>query len=292
MKRPQAIRLLVIIITFFACSLTYAINTISLKTACDKKLIKLKINGTSSNYGDCMDMNITNLTNSPISVKLETGRKLICVNDTTRQNMMITKELIVNLKSKENKTYKSFAMCIQKTRSTPNKEASFKIGNLSDGYLLLIAKFIEKYNYQDNIAQKAVWAVIEKSDSNNLYSYTSNTQETEAFKRFVTFAKAGKPIWFDALFSNQEYNSINTKPEYYISGVISWEMPETGVATMKVYDETGNYITDVFVNKEYKEGIRYCDFKVVNCLIKPNQKYFVKLIIKEKTLKELACLSK
>ncbi len=280
------------VIASVACSASTANNTISLKTACDNKLVKLYIHGRSSHYGECMEMDITNLTNYPLNIKLETGKKLNCKNDTTYQNMMVTRELMIALNGKENKTYESFAMCTQKSHSSPDNDTYYKIGNMAEGYLLQLAQIIEKHNYQDNAAQKAVWIVIEKGDSNNLFLGTSDPEENIALKRFIALAKADKPIWDELLFCKQGKVLFYTKAEYCISGEIRWNMPKTGYASLAVFDEAGNYITDVFIKKEYEEGNRHCNFKVTSCLIKPDKKYIVKLKIEERTIEELACVGK
>jgi len=290
----KAIKLFLIIPLIAALSGTAAkANAVSLKIACDNKLVKLNIHGTSQSHGECMQIEVTNLTNKALNLTLETGRKFICTSDTTSQNMMVTQELLISLNGKEKKTYTAYAFCIQKAHSTPDYDSYYKIGPMAEGYLLQLARLIEKYHYQDYAAQQALWRVIDKGDSAKLYLGTANIEEANALKRFVTLAKANRPIFTEFLFPGEDdKQNFLTRTGYNISGEIRWEMENEGYASLAVYDEKGNHITDIFLKKEYEEGTQLCSFKVVSCLIEPDKKYIVRLKIEEQTIGELACVGK
>jgi len=270
---------------------------ISVKSAYEKKLIKLEIKGAakkegetfiSGHYGKCLEINITNLTNSPLNLTLETGRKLICDNDST-QDMLVTQSLIFVLNGKSSDNQKIYAMCIAKNKISPSGKSKFKIGNMAENYLLQLALLIEKYAYQDCAGQNAIWALIAKHDSSDIWC-TDNYIERTALRRFVTYANAGNFIHESMLF-NKAVVPIIEQSECYITGEIRWEMQTKGFVTLSVYDEKENFISDIFVQKEYNGGNRYCNFKVVSCLIKPYEKYIVRLKIKNETVKELACVA-
>jgi uncharacterized protein YozE (UPF0346 family) len=281
-------------IYFFLSTLNFsaviASDPIPLKDASNQKIVSINIHGIKTeigsyknhHYGDCITVELKNLSYNNINLKLEAGRLLICDYDSI-QNMMITKSLIFALKPKESATYNAYAMCVEKTDHSPDHNSTFKIGEMAKGYLLELAKLLEQNNYQDNAGQNAVWALTNNNDTANIY--TSDKDECSSLRKFVSQTKGfNKNITDNTIYLENDDN--------YISGNIAWEMANKGNASLIVYDEKGKFVTTIFTDKKYEAGEQSCNFKVVSCLIEKNKKYFVKLKIWDTTKEELVCMAK
>jgi len=293
----KTIKSILVYFLFFALpfSALYASEPILLKDACDKKMISLKIHGTKIDanlpynkryYGECISIEVKNLTGNLLNLKLETGRKLICDYDSI-QNMMITKQLLFALNGKGTATYNAYAMCIEKNDHAPDNRSTFKIGGIADNYLIQLAQFIEKNNYQDIAGQNAVWVLTNKSDTSSIYS--SDNAEKYNLKKFVSqfnITKADNKI---VPVVEPKNTIFIERDEYNISGIIKWTMKTAGYASLFVYDEQGNPVTMIFDKRKFSEGEHFYDFKVVSCLMKKGEKYLVRVKIKDITEEELVC---
>jgi hypothetical protein len=298
MKAAKYILILSVIMLPFKAAL--ADDPITVKTAVELKMIKLSAHGASpdsaapysysGHVGKCIELVYTNLTNKNLTLMLETGRKFECDSDRT-QDLMISHSHIFVLNAKQKATHTTYAFCVSPSKGSPGPKSTFKIKEMADGYLLQLVQLIERKNYQNSGGQSAIWAIINKSDS-NIVSGGSDPVQRKAMKRFVAYAKRGLTITDAMLFEDEENIPVINKTEYYITGEIKWEMAKKGIASLCVYDEQGNYLTDIFVQKEYNEGNQSCNFKVTTCLIEPDKKYLVRVKVKDQTLEELACTGK
>ncbi len=256
---------------------------ISLKDAVDKKMVSAKITGTgytttnfSSHYGECMKFEVTNLSSTPIDVFIETGRFLIPENDSV-QAMMITKEMFISLNSKASRIFIANAMCTQKPNLSPNSKRKFKIGEMATGKLLQLAKLIEKYNYQDPVAQSAVWVITNKTSFTNIY--TSDSVKVKILRDFLT----DKPSTNNSLF--KESSNV------FIEGKFAWTMEKSAMVSIVVLNEYGNEIAKIMSNTKYEKGKQNYSFKYSGCLLEPAKTYKVRLKIQDYTVDELACTS-
>ncbi|HNW97905.1 MAG TPA: hypothetical protein PKK00_05790 [Bacteroidales bacterium] len=296
MKKARYISVLSFAMLFYI-SATAEVS-MTLKTAIERNIIKISAHGaipdstkpytSTGHIGECLEFNVTNLTSTPLKLIVENGRKFTSAED-DKQDLMITNQLIFVLNGRKSSTFRAYAMCISPYKGSPKPLTVFNISKMADGYLLQISGILEKYKFQDPTGQDAVWAIIKNVDSNAVYA--SNNFEGNILKKFVQFAKEGKKITDDMLLGNNLFGPILNKPEYYITGRITWEMLKKDNATLCVYDEQGNYVTDIFVQEKYEAGKQSYSFKLTTCLIQPDKKYLVRLKVKNSTLEELACVS-
>lgn len=272
-----------IILVIFA--ILFSLNSIanekiSLSDAITKKYVTAKITGVgysnasvSAHYGECIKIELNNLSYSSFDITLETGRKLVPYVDSV-QTMMITKEMMISLLPKGTKTVFAYAMCIEKTDMSPGPKRKFKVGEMAEGKLLQLAKLIEKYNYQDNLAQQAVWVITNNSSITNLTS--SDTLKIKTLKGFL---------------SEQSSNNFKNTSGGTIQGKFTWNMEKLGTISIVVLNESGFEIGEILSNKKYDKGSQTCNFQYTGCLIEPNKVYKVRLKIQDYTVEELACTS-
>ncbi len=287
-----------LLLSALSSAVSLAKSTMSLKDASDKQLVSVKIHGTKSNagtptssnhFGDCITVEVQNLTSDPLSLEIETGRKLTCHFDSI-QNMMFTQYHLIALAGKQTTTYKAYAMCINEHKIGPDENSTYNIGDMAEGKLLQLALLIEKNKFQDNTGQNAVWVFTDNNDSTSIFS--SNTKEFKALRAFVSSAKSKTTIKSITPVNKTDETVFIQRKEYKIAGVIQWNMKTQGYASLIVYDEQGNFITNIFDKRKFAAGDQSYDFNVVSCRIEPGQKYLVRLKIKDLTQEQLVCLSK
>lgn len=269
----------------------YSGNTISLKDAQYNKQVEIVIRGLSNNtgkwecglhFGECIEFEVKNLTNTPLEIKVEIGRKLICDYDSV-QNMMLTRDLIFALKAKEQAKHKAYAMCIEQHDASPTSKSTFHLGEIAENNLLELVKTIDKNNYQNSGGQSAVWTIVNNSDTSNIYG---NIEEKRFLRKYVSSLRGDKPKNIELPVQSEQTIFIESQ-EYNISGKIEWNMNKKGAASLFVYDEQGNYITSLFTGRKFGVGEQTYDFKLVSCLLEPSTKYLVRLKVDDLTQKEL-----
>lgn len=270
----------IIVAVFISLSST-AKEKISLFDAVAKKYVTAKITGTgytsgsSSHYGECMKIELGNLSYISLEILLETGRKLIPVNDSV-QTMIITKEMMITLLPKETKTIFEFAMCIEKPDLPPSPKRKFNVGEMAGGKLLQLTKLIEKHNYQDNTGQQAVWVVSNSLPVSSVSSYDS--AKVKVLRSFFT----GETV-SNTYFINSSGATIH--------GKFTWNMDKQGTVSIVVLNDSGFEIGEILCKKKYDKGSQTYNFQYTGCLIEPNKVYKVRLKIQDYTIEELACIS-
>jgi hypothetical protein len=278
------------LLTYLLIANLYAGNTILLKDAQTNKQVELVIHGVNNetgffpsgkHYGECLEFEVKNLTNSPLEIQVETGRKLICENDSI-QNMMMTRALVIALSPNGNVTYKAYAMCIEEHDRSPNSKSTFHLGDMAEGHLLELAKALDEHNYQSAGGQSAVWTVVERKDTSSIWAL--NTDEKRFLRKYVSSLRGEIPPENETSTVILIYKET---PEYSISGSIQWDMKKKGPADLIVYDEQGNYITVIFNERKFESGKQESNFKVISCLLKPDKKYLVRLKVNDLTQEEL-----
>ncbi|MFH0865846.1 MAG: hypothetical protein V1904_06605 [Bacteroidota bacterium] len=275
---------------FMTTIASYAGNTILLKDAESAKQVELVIRGiskdagkhaTGTHFGECIEFDVINLTNSVLEIKVELGRKLICDYDSI-QNMMLTRELIFTLNAREKAKYRTYAMCIEQQDASPNAKSTFHLGEMAETNLLELAKTLDKNNYQNSCGQSAVWTIINNSDTSSIWG--TNAEEKKFLRKYVSSLRGDNIKKID---NTPEQTIFIESKEFNISGSIEWNMKKKGAASLIVYDEQGNYITSIFKDKKFETGQQTYNFQLVSCLLKPDTKYLVRLKVNNLTQKEL-----
>jgi hypothetical protein len=250
MKSFKSIHLLV-----FAFSITeiplFANSPISVEEAVKKGFIKLSIKAKGGYTGDVMKMEIQNLTNKTLDIKLEAGRILDSQNN-NQQDILVTKPQEVFLSSKESKNINVFGMCCQAHNGAPTADADYKVGKLADSSLIKLANFIDKNKYYTNTtAQEAVWCV---SDNNSLGSIVDgDINDVNILRKFVSHI-TGRPIpSYNITYKRQNDRDVLGSVTK-IDGVFDYLLPANCHATLGIYNNQGQLIQTIFQNIAHQKG--------------------------------------
>jgi hypothetical protein len=95
---------------------------------------------------------------------------LMC-DDTTTQDMIITKPIYVNLEPRKQKEVQLYAMCSEIHDGAPNIFTDYKIGSIADKNLVSIANSIDEMLMNNIAGQGAIWAYTDQAEEAALRNY-------------------------------------------------------------------------------------------------------------------------
>lgn len=269
--------------------------SLTLTEALQKKLVSVKINGagsdsggtlTSSHYGPCIRLAMTNQSSTSLQLKLDYGFRLEPI-DSSYQTMIVTRTLTAKLSPGQQKDHPIYAMCGEALDRSPSLTVWFALGKRATGHLLGLTEYIQRKNYQNSTAQEAVWCL---TDNKHLHSiYSDDTAMMYDLRRWVARAK-GLPV-------SDVYASVRTQPEpvrmteTIYSGQIGYSI--AGMRPVKImialFDED-NRMKTVYVNNEpHREGIYNYSYKLSSADL-DNKKHFLRLFREGKLEEEIAII--
>ncbi len=158
-------------------------QTIEIQEAIDNNKIEYSITGSwdyndpkeyldsdGQYFGKCMTITIRNKYNDTIPLSIPNGLLLMC-DDTTVQDMLITKPMFVYLFPRQKKTFQLYAMCSEIHDAMPGKQKKYKVGKMANGDLVRIAYKIDEMFMHNIVGQGAVWACSDNATENDLRTY-------------------------------------------------------------------------------------------------------------------------
>ena len=228
-------------------------------------------------------MHIKNLTYGALSLSLENGRRLKCTYDSV-QDMLVTKAEIFALGGQSEQDFKVYAMCSQKHDRCPSTTSIFSLSELANGYLLQLTQLIEKLNCFDRTGQSAVWVLTDGDDPANVTGSDSIT--VKALKTLLVKARSvaqrDEKFIYDYSFPQVKNGSFK------IEGDFVWQMQYAGKVSLWIYDNNGNRISSIFLEKYYSHGTQTYHYSVQDPEFKPGEMYWLRLMADRTKLKEVA----
>jgi hypothetical protein len=181
-KMKKTLQNLIIGLLFLTIN-SNAQTTILITDAAKKNIIDCKIFGSSNlkdnqesidadglHYGKCMTLNLVSRVDSALFIFIENGLMLMC-DDTTTQDMIITKPIYVNLEPRQQKEVQLYAMCSEIHDGAPNIFTDYKIGSIADKNLVSIANSIDEMLMNNVAGQGAIWAYTDQAEEGALRNY-------------------------------------------------------------------------------------------------------------------------
>lgn len=170
-------------------------NTVTLKTALEKKLISAKATckgGLNLNY------HVQNLTKDSLKIVIPVGWRFNS-NDPKNdyQDILVTKPEIFVLKTKETKNINIKGYCCELSKMGPQKGAAYTLGKLADSNLVQLARYLYTHPSDQNTEQHAVWAISDKEETANITN--PNDSIAEIIRKFVAILKDEPLPWYTLL---------------------------------------------------------------------------------------------
>ena len=201
-------------------------QTLDIQDAISKNTIEYSIEGSWNTldnqefldaegqyFGKCMKMKIRNKNKANCEIYIPNGLMLVC-EDTTTQDMVITKPVYVSFNPRQTKTFQLYAMCSEIHDNVPNKLTKYKIGKMADKNLLAITRIIRDKFMHNVVGQGAVWAYTDKATKYDLKKYgaTENslnlTIEILDNAGVVTALNPPTPQIIDTTFAQNSENDL------------------------------------------------------------------------------------
>lgn len=222
---------------------TSTIVSMNLQDAEKNLVVKSGITSKGSYSGDCMNLSLTNLKSTPTSITIPAGTVFIADNS-SEQNILVTQDIICQLKGKEIKTVDISGYCCEKSDAAPDEGSTFKTSKHTDEKVLKLADFLKGKNYDPHTIQEAVWCVANGAPVSNIYS--ENPTHQKEIMKFVCDLTGQKETWYTSK-QNHEMNAqrqiVSTPVE--VNGMLSCDIDKPVYVSNSIYTGDGKLIYEM-----------------------------------------------
>lgn len=228
------------------------IITYDLKTAIEKKLVSCSIYGNdeSTHYYQPIKIDITNLTNKNISIRIPNGQKFIA-DSTDVQDVIITQEELIALSPKKKESKPLFAMCIQQYNSASNQSTTYRLGILATGSLDKIAKEIEIKKSFNTLGQYTIWAITDEFPLEEIAGF--DEKESIHFQKFAAnLLKVPAPKYEPNKYDTYYETSRSFKRS--VVGEFKYKFSSKNHVTLGLFNEQDIIVRELYNNPHEKPG--------------------------------------
>lgn len=214
-------------------------------------------NSKSTHFLKPLILKLQNLLNTSKTVKIENGQTFIA-SDSAYQNLVVTKEMIVTIPANGNKTVELYAMCIEHHDNAPIDNVIYKEGNMAGPSLKGLTMIIEKNNYFDQIAQEAVWCIVNDNPIEDIAGF--NNEEVLELQKYVcsvTGKKIPPPPAADDYIHN--YNIKTFKRT--IGGYFEFDFSKKSNVKVAMFNNRGIVIRELYNQTNVAPGFHKIKFE-------------------------------
>jgi hypothetical protein len=250
--------------TLFLFNNVSAKTKVSLKQAFEKKLISAKsicAGGLELNYS------ITNLIKDSLCITIPAGWRFNSdAGKNDYQDILITHDEILVLRSKEVKTFDIKGFCCEATKGGPQKGAKYTLGKMADNSLVALAQYLKDHPVDQNTQQYSVWAISDNKETANITS--GNDSIATLVRSFVANVKGEPQPWYTLLKKSNvsQTGAIYDFPIRFKAN-ITYSVAKTCYSYCYIIDEKGNTVSEIFgkwlqpENYDYKADFNVRGFK-------------------------------
>ncbi|PHS62511.1 MAG: hypothetical protein COB12_10755 [Flavobacterium sp.] len=267
--------LVFISITFFSSSKP-TISTYNLKTAIEKNLVACKFNGNfeSPHYYQALEINITNLTNKEIKIRIPNGQRFTS-DSTDIQDVIITQEELIALSSNKNKIMPLFSMCIQEYNSAPNESTTYRLGDLATGKLFKITNEIEKTKSFNTIGQYSVWAITDDYPLDKIDGF--NEKEAIQYQKYMAIL-LNVPVPSKQTESYKTYYETTKTLTRSVVGKFKYNIHNQSNITIGLFNEQDIIVRELYNNPNQEAGEHLFNY-AFDATTYQDPRYYIRLII-------------
>jgi hypothetical protein len=231
----------------------------SVEDLIDKGLLDASIRGMGGHEGECIVMLLANPTEDTSYVRIEPGRTLGS-NDTTVQDILITREEVLALAPGEKRELAIYGFCGQASNASPDSAESFNIGKMADSLVVVLAEFLDERNneFPEDAIQKAVWCLTDDHDIGEIYS--EDLASIADLRNFVARLKGTDTFTLKV----EDTPGRSNRFAYYtktISGEIDLFVPTDCIVDIYLRDSKGNSYDSFKKKTPYKAGTYKYSYK-------------------------------
>ena len=223
----------------FICSMTMNAKKqkLKLQNAIDGKYVKAQALSLGGYQNYCINMHLANLSTDTLVVIIEAGRRLNSMEEKD-QDILITREEIIVLKKKEEKWVPVYGYCCQANNHSPKTNAKYDIYRMADSNLVHLANFLNKGNFESNVAQQAIWAVSDNQSSAQVCS--GKDSSLFPLRKLVCALKGEQLPWYTIRAQTLVYQSgAMTNFPIELNGKLHYKNEKECYTTLHVLNSKG-----------------------------------------------------
>jgi hypothetical protein len=222
----------------------------SIQEFLDSKKINLVIKGLGGYQGDCIGLNLENITPDTLFMKVEAGRRFVSA-DTTEQDIFIVKEMLLALLPMEKRFVKAFGLCCEATMHAPKQNSKFSIGFMTPSAWQSLAKFMYKNNFSNHTMQSAIWVMSNDHQISTVIG--DNQKQTDLIRAALSKLKNIPVPWYSLRYAEVAGQVFSDKHER-VFGPVEFTLRESALITVQVRDEEGRTMDVPMPASEYANG--------------------------------------
>ena len=191
-KQPLILALTCIAILI--SSYSYQSMPVELIQAIQDKKISVVVASTGGYSGKCIELEIKNLTNVPISLTIAAGTIFI-PQDEGEQTILVPQKNVLALQAAETRSATVGAYCTELTDRCPQKNSTFTISKNANQILTDLIQFITPLkNLDEGLIQQSIWCITNGENPSNVTG--ANVVHAKALRDFL-FKRTGQvDTWY------------------------------------------------------------------------------------------------
>lgn len=252
-------KLLIILLVFVSLIEATAETGIGLKDALAKGWITVNALGEGGYTGKVMALEITSKHKKDLTVDIPAGLQLTS-EDTTIQDLIITEDRQLVLAAGTKRKVILNAMCIEPHQGSPYASSAYLLGAMAGDTLLKLVRYLHTKNYQDDLGQSAVWALINKEGLENVYG-----NDPVKLKDLVQYMHTltGKPLpWYHKEKLAPPPGQVYSQEPAIIHANFEFALAMAGTAKLAIYNEAGETVYVIKDNMMVKSGKSTMKFRI------------------------------
>ncbi|MBK9759038.1 MAG: hypothetical protein IPO90_03435 [Flavobacteriales bacterium] len=210
----------------------------SLVALLEQGRIQLSPHGTGGHSGECLKVDVRNLSSSPIRTSIPPGWVFPSEKPEV-QDLIVMREEVIVLAPGQRRTVTCRAFCCEASHSGPAENEPFRKGHPASATLIALAQLVDSGAYADHIVQNAVWVL---SDGNDINSTGPMDSSADDRLRNRLSALSDQPIpRYTVRYANTEQQACSRRPET-ISRTIAIDPSTAQHLTVVVKSDNGRVV--------------------------------------------------
>lgn len=264
----------VALILCFAYAVMAKTEQLTLSEALDKGLVDVSFTAKGGHEGRCIQMDLVSLHKRDIDLSIPAGTHLASDDPSSQDLMMVRAEQTLLAKGGKKRLY-IYAVCTQRSNSSPGEDELYAYNGTADGNLLKLADYISTKRYYDKQgAQLAVWILTDGGGLEDLYDDERDVQkDLQQFMSDLT----GMPVpWYTKQLTNYEPGPERMSEPAIIHAEYEYEFKELVTIDLAVYNEAGDTIK--VIKEDYQVPAKHYGLRFTLTVIGLTRgKYYVRL---------------
>jgi hypothetical protein len=212
--------------------------------------LESKIIGLGGYQESCLEFDLKNMTPDTLFIKLEPGRRIVSV-DSSFQDILIVKERRIILPPYKSMKFDGYGFCCRATKGSPRKDSEFQIGYMAPPEWIVLAEVINENKFPISAIQNAIWVV---SDNHSIASiHHDKMEDIDLLRRTVAKIKGVVLPWYSITYEKDTARLFSNKPER-IFGNFEYYINKNAMMLINVRSQKGKLMATLLKDKANNPG--------------------------------------